>query len=396
MKPAAAFGLSLAARVAYLLFARPAFDGYYWALSSSLVTSGTLALDGVRTARYEPLYPIFLAAARRLTGGSTLGVQLLQCAVASAGAALIFWMARRLANERVAWYAALLYTVHPLLIRHASDLSDSALSTTLLLLFVATFVNAETTAGSLAAGVCLGLTALTRAVVLPVFVLAPIVLAARGARTRAIALAAVAIVTITPMLARDYALTRSILPGRSGVNLFVGNSEYTASLMPEHSPDILQHYADSTSADDAELGRIAWRWMATHPKEMLELKARNLWYFVSPFLVPSRLLLPTTTIALGRDGQVAVDGAPIRPASERIVFTVFSTTLLTLALAGLAARRAAIRDDAILWCAFLSFAAVYALYFPATRYNAPVAFVPLFYAALGIEWCRGAVSSGAQ
>jgi hypothetical protein len=385
MKPAAVFLLSLVPRLAYLLAARPPFEGDYWQLSTSLLSNGTLALDGVRTARYEPLYPLFLAGARAVSGGSMLGAQIVQCAAAATGGVFMFLLARKLAGERVAWYSAFLFAVHPLLIRHTADLSESALTRMLLLVFAAAFVRAETTGMAIGAGVGLGLAALTRAVVLPIAAPAAMVLAGRGSRSRGAWLLAATVVTTTPMLARDYAINGTLLPGRSGVNLFIGNNDYAFALLPEHSPDILQHYADQTSTSDRDLEALGWRWMAEHPVKAMVLKARNFWYFVSPFLVPSRLLLPETTITMGPAGGVAVTGAPLRPASERLLFTGFSTAVLALAAAGILSRRSDLAQDAILWCVFLSFAAVYSLYFPATRYTAAVAFVPIFYAAAGLE-----------
>jgi Dolichyl-phosphate-mannose-protein mannosyltransferase len=401
VKPFAAFLLSLTARAGYLWWQPPGFAGEYWDLSTSLREHGTLALDGVRTARFEPLYPLFLAGARALTHDSVPAVQLLQCGVASLGAVFLFFLASRLANNRVALVASLLFAVHPLLVRHAADLSDSALSTTALLLFICVFVRAGSVAAAASAGACLGLAVLVRSVVLPMAVLAPLLLVAGRRSAHAIALAGAALVVITPMLARDYALSGSIVPPRSGVNLFVGNSEYSAAVLPEHSPDILQHYADRLASDalggmapespgfadraDAVLADLAWTQVKTAPFETIALKLRNVWYFLSPFLVPSHLLLPDTTIALEEAGHVRVERAPIRPPAERMIFTAFSSVVLVMALAGIVIRGRALRRDAVLWCALVTFVVVYSVYFPATRYTAPVVFVAMFYAAVAVD-----------
>jgi hypothetical protein len=403
VKPLGAFFLSWVARLAYLAWRPPAFDGYYWKLSTSLRNTGTLALDGVRTARFEPLYPLFLAGARAVTHDSVFGVQVLQCGVASLGALFLFLAARRLGNERVALIASVLYALHPLLIRHAAELSDSALTTSTMLLFVLAFVYAGA-AGlktSAFAGACLGLTVLTRSVAAPLMVLSPLLLFASRRWMQGIAFAAAALVVITPMLSRDYALTGALVPARSGVNLFIGNSDYTPALLPEQSPDILQRYADQTAAAalpglepdspgfddkaDPVLGTLAWNHIKAHPHEALRLRLRNVWYFLGPFVVPSRLLLMGTTIELGPAGAVRVGNAPLRPLAERAVFTAFSSTIGMLALVGVYVRGRSIARDGVLWCVLATFVAVYSVYFPATRYAAPVAFVSIFYAAVAAE-----------
>ena len=64
---------------------------------------------------------------------------------------------------------------------------------------------------------------------------------------------------------------------------------------------------------------------------------------------------------------------------------VSTVGLLSAAVAGVFLRRREGRTDAILWSILGSFVLVHTVYFPATRYTAPVLFVLLFYAAVGVE-----------
>ena len=64
----ALFATALVPRVLYLVYARPAVENYQWELASSLLTDGSLGIDGLRTTAFEPLYPLFLAASRLLVG----------------------------------------------------------------------------------------------------------------------------------------------------------------------------------------------------------------------------------------------------------------------------------------------------------------------------------------
>ena len=398
----AVFLIALVPRLAYFAWSPPVFAGEYWDLSSSLLDHGTLALDGVRTTRFEPLYPLFIAGARMLTGGNVAAVQGLQIGVASLGAVWLFLLARELAGStRVAWIAVALYACHPLLVRHAADHSDSALMTTAILLFAYAFTRTSTPARAAVAGACLGIATLTRAVALPIIPLAAVVLLTQHMRTPAVVFLLASLAVASPMLVRDYEIRGSLAPARQGVNLFIGNSEYSAAIMPDHSPDILQRYATSLAARelpglapdspvfpdeaDAVLGRLAWEEIARHPLQALALKLRNVWYFFSPFLVPSHELTPDTAIAFGPSGRVTVSNAPLRPLSERVTFAAASCLILVLAIAGVLMRGRALRHDGILWSVLFCFVAVYSLYFPATRYAAPVVFVMLFYAAVGID-----------
>jgi hypothetical protein len=396
------FVLALVPRLLYLLVARPPYDSDYWALSSSLVTDGALALDGVPTTAFEPAYPLFLAAARLLVGDSFLLVQIVQCVVAASGAVFLHRLGARLGgSRRVGTIAAVLYAGYPLLVRHSPDGSDAALMTALLLAFAADYVGAVTPRGAARAGIWLGLAVLTRAMALPLVPLAAAIQWWNGARREAIAVSVAALVVIAPYLVRNYALDGSMLPTRGGVNLFISNSAYTADVFPDYGPDILGEYAWSVLEGsgkaplpgsrtvererDAVWTQLAVEEMKRHPLRTAALKIRNVLYFFSPRLVPYHEPTDTTRILLGDNGQFRVENSPRRRMSHQIIYAVSYTPVLALAIAGAWLRRGDFRRDAILWCIVATFVAVHAVYFPTTRYRVPIEFVLLFYAAVAIE-----------
>jgi hypothetical protein len=162
-------------RLAYLIVAHPLFDNYNVALSSSLLRDGSLSIEGVRTAYYEPLYPMFLAAARLLLRDRTFLVQALQAVVSGLGAVCLYLLAEALTARRaVALLSAALYAAYPLLVWHASAPDESALLSVLMIAFAYSVVKADTTARAAAAGVCLGLAILMRSTALPLLLLAPL------------------------------------------------------------------------------------------------------------------------------------------------------------------------------------------------------------------------------
>jgi glycerol uptake facilitator-like aquaporin len=396
------FLLAFAPRALYLLITRPAFESHYWALSDSLLTNGQLGFDGVKTTAFEPAYPLFLALARTLVGSRMLPVQLVQCAVASLAAVFLYRLATTLTGRwRVGVLSAFLYAAYPLLIRHSADRTDAALMTLVLIAFASEFARAQTPARSALAGAWLGLAVLTRTMTLPLIPLAAMLEWRSHGWREAAVLTLTALVVISPYVVRNYRLNGALVPTRSGLNLFLSNSKYTANVFPEYGPDILEDYAASVveapgvspgpsspvieRAYDALWTRYALEEMRAHPWRTAGLKMRNVLYFFSPRLVPYHEPTAETAIQLAVTGAFAVENSPPRRAIDQIVYAISYTPVLALAVTGAWLRRRDVSRDAILWCVMATFVVVHAVYFPATRYRAPVEFVLLFYAAVTLD-----------
>jgi len=394
-------------RLAYLLIARPAFSGIYWALSEGLLRDGSLAIDRRRTTDFEPLYPIFLAVSRTIVRHDAFLVQLLQVAVAAAGGICFYYLTARLTGRpRTALLAAALYAASPLLVRQAVVLSDSALVTTLLIAFAGAFAGATTVAGAALAGFWLGLAVLTRTVALPLVALGTVLLISDGRHRAALTLFVIAMALVLPLPIRNHLVNGSTWPTRSGLNLFAGNSTYTSTLLPDHTLDTLREQAasvvdarlphSSTIAPesvehvvDTLLTQEAIAYIAAHPIQTMRQKALNVLYFFSPRLVPYRIATPETRLVNGVDGKISVEHTEPRPLVEVIVYAASSSVVLVCAMAGIYFRRRCLSRDAVLWCIALTFVAVNVIYVPATRYRAPMEFVLLFYAAVGLEEFSG-------
>jgi hypothetical protein len=107
-------------------------------------------------------------------------------------------------------------------------------------------------------------------------------------------------------------------------------------------------------------------------------------YFFSPRLVPFHIAGPETRLA-EREGKATVESAETRPLIEIVAYSVSYTPVLVAALFGVYLRRHHFRTDVMLYCVVATFTIVHALYFPATRYRAPVSFVLFFYAAVALD-----------
>lgn len=390
-------------RLAYFVAVQTPFLPFeksaYWGLASSLLLNGSLVDGGNRVTDFEPLYPIFLAATRLLTGDSALIAQMVQAVTASIGTIYLYLLADVLTGRRqIAVIAALLYALDPLLIRQAAAPAESALITTLLIAFTYYFVAGATTAKMALAGTALGLVVLTRMMTLPLAGFAAALLITHRRFRAALALALPLFVLLLPFLIRNWSVNGSLWPTRSGLNLYIGNSPYTAALLPDYDLDILQEQAavivlpfsrdspDFSRAADELLARHALDYIREDPVRSLRHKALNALYFFSPRLVPYYLAGPDTRIVTNQSGHVVVENAERRPAVEHVAYSAFYAPVFLAALAGIYVRRRNLRRDAILWCVVANFVVIYTLYFPATRYRGPMEFVLLLYAAVALEF----------
>jgi hypothetical protein len=230
---------------------------------------------------------------------------------------------------------------------------------------------------------------------------------ADGRRRAAVGLVS-AVVMIVPFALRNHALNGSLLPTRSGINLFVSNSEYV--VMPHHSPDLLEDYAativsrqgldrmpPSPARDRLKnelFTRLAIAQITEDPLRTLRLASRNLLYFFSPRLVPYHERTHETRIVLNPDRTFSVEHAATRPLLHQLAYAIPYGFVIVMTAAAFYLGAADLRRDAILWCIVGTFAVVHMVYFPAVRYRAPMEFVLLFYCAAGLETLLGRRATG--
>jgi uncharacterized membrane protein len=188
----------------YLVVARPPFAPEYWLLADGLLHDGSLAIEGVKTTEYEPLYAIFLAGIRLVARDRLFLVRLLQVAMASTGAIYLYRLAEALTGRaRVAVISAGLYAFDPLLVREAVVHGEATLMIPLLVAFTYYFVMSRTTFGAAVAGVWLGIVILTRSMAVPLVAAGAVLLVADRRYREALALSSAALLVIAPMLARS-------------------------------------------------------------------------------------------------------------------------------------------------------------------------------------------------
>lgn len=220
----------------YLDLARSLADGHGYSLG-----------DGAATAMRVPLYPLLLAA---VTGGERAFAALV--VVQSLIGAGTVWCGARLATR---WFgatagvcAAALLTIYPYYVIHDTALQETSLFTLLTALSVLALLTARER-GSLLfgalGGLALALAVLTRSMLVPFALLAPLWLAlstkGRAARriTTAASCAAALALGLLPWLAYTRSVTGdAVLDTQSGMMFWRGNNPETFSRYPSESMDL--------------------------------------------------------------------------------------------------------------------------------------------------------------
>ena len=211
----------------------------YDELAVHLVAQGQFVLEGQTCSMRPPLYPAFVAAVYACCGlANYQAVRALQAALALATVALVYFLGRRLYGRRVGLWAAGLYCFYPSMLGQANLLMSETLFTfwlVLACLVVARSLERESIGWLGAAGVVIGLAALTRSVLWlfpPVLALYVLVAWKTGFRRRLAAaclMVAAFAATIAPWSIRCSRLegTFVAIDVMGGRNFMMGNYEHT-------------------------------------------------------------------------------------------------------------------------------------------------------------------------
>ena len=146
---------------------------------------------------------------------------LIQIGISALGCPYLYKLSFLLSGERkVAFATLLLYSLCPYLIAKSVESQPIPLFMTLLIASTYHYFKAMDLKHALCCGIAFGLTILTRAMILPAFILGLLVLVVHRRFLSATIILSSAFIITLPYFARNWQLDRSILPTRSGVESF--------------------------------------------------------------------------------------------------------------------------------------------------------------------------------
>ncbi len=374
----------------------------YWHAATGILEEGALSIQGRTSTYVEPLYPLFLAALRFLGGNSIEVVLFAQVLLTSFTNVFFYQLAFSLTgNIRVAGFAATIRAFYPYLIRRALKISVSPLLSFLLLASLYFLTKIPKTRYAILAGIGFGLIVITRSMMLPYAVAVCLFFIFKRQCRNAVLFAFSAMVCIIPMMSYNYKTSGSLLPTRSGLNLFISNCEFTDRIYPRYHPDILLSYAYGLAKK--ELGEDAFKnqkylddffkrkaieFMWHEPLTFLKLKIQNAALFFMPWTLPF-YSLPSASLEIS-DGVFHLQhnslDQPWRMPAFIIIHAFSYGGILIAGFAGFFSRRRFLTF--VEFCMIMLagyFILVYSLYWMSTRFQHQLLFIFIFYAAVWLD-----------
>lgn len=262
---------------------------------------------GIPSVDYEPLYPMIMSIAYKLTGNDWIALTIMQALLHLATSLLVFFLAKNLWNELAGFIAALYHAFYPYLFTYSLSIYDTTLFVFIMVLLIfLTLRDNFKTAHLAGIGICLGLGLLTRGTTLtfipPVLLYVGYTAYKSGIFLdffkKPLIVIIVMIITLSPWCIRNYNYTNSILVSTHGpFGLWQGNNLYSEHYLKNNisldeiyrlnpPPAIYAQYpmeqrmpADAVKVANA-YQKEAQTWIKENPETFIRLailKAQKLW-----------------------------------------------------------------------------------------------------------------------
>jgi 4-amino-4-deoxy-L-arabinose transferase-like glycosyltransferase len=402
-------GVALVLRVGYVLQARandplflaPQMDALYHHQWATAIANG---VEFIHDAYFRaPLYPFLLGAIYKVFGPNLLAARLIQALIGSASCGLLYLLARRLFDEKVARISGLVMAFYPLAIYFDGELLIANLLVFLLLVGFVLFVRSRDLDRQwYLPGLAFGLAAIARPNVLAFIVaLAIWLLLEYQARRwrRAIQFACAVAVMIAPVTIRNYVVSKRLvlIAWQGGTNFYIGNnpeSDGITAVVPGTRKDWWGGYYDTRRLAEQAAGReltgaeIDARWLkqglrfwTEQPVKALGLLARKTYVWLAGL-----------EISNNRSIYFFKRYSFLNYLLFRTGVLKFPLGLLTpLALVGLYFTRKRRRQLMPLYLFFLAFSASFVIFFVTSRYRMPVVVLAIPFAAYAVSRILAAV-----
>jgi 4-amino-4-deoxy-L-arabinose transferase-like glycosyltransferase len=257
----------------------------YWELTQRLVEEGVYSTSGTRSY-WPPGLPLFLYPAVWSVGPDPKVPLVLNIALFTGTAWVVYRLAEVLVNRAAGRFAVLILAVWPNLVLAAQNLHKELLVAFLIPAGLLSYVRAAQTSGRQRAihlalsGVCLGFAALTQpSTLLLGFIFVGYELAVRArafypAVMRLAVVGSVAALTVLPWTVRNYVVHHQFIPINTagGVNFYSANNPKASG---GWIPDEIYMDQRLIDAGEVERNRLSyekgWQWVDDNKKDFLKL-----------------------------------------------------------------------------------------------------------------------------
>lgn len=388
---------------------------------------------GTPDSALPPLYSLALAIVYGVVGRGYVQMALFHTLLDMLSVALLMDIARRLfpdtpfagltIGQWTGIVAGVCMACYPYLVFQSLSAIDTAFWITLLHLFVWLMIllreretfDRRTLLYTLAGGVVLGLSMLTRALLPLLAILVALwFLFRRSLWQNIIRLAIVAVVgvlVVTPWMIRNYTIHETFvtMTTTSGSNFWQGNSRWTVPVLQAGydvqwtAPEDKSYRELSPAEADDELLERSLDYLRQNPDDIPQLlwtKFRVQWSVpITPRYNPQagetfaltdegefRLVTDSGTRLPGVTDANASYNASLMDTVGRPLHVVYFGALLALALLGVLISLRYWREVSLLWFVQLSLTVMYVVFHPSTRYRAPTDPLLFIFSAYALVW----------
>ncbi len=400
-----------------------AYDEY----ALNLLETGAYGREpGVADAGLPPLYSALLAIIYGVFGRHYIAVAVVHIVFDALSIVLLYDISRRLFARHGEWIGALaglFFALYPYLIFQNLTLNDTAIWILLFHLFVWLLillrgreaVDRRTMLIAVAAGFVLGISALARALLPPLALLAVIWfllrLGWRETLLRLLPVAVVSVLALLPWMLRSYRIYDGFVPIalNSGENIYQGNNPFAVDIFRKgYDAQWLPPPLDAPPPDEPlrrndYLADAGWRYLRENPGRIPELLLVKFQVYWNVQVTPLNNLREGEQLGVNDDGELLLisdegshTGVTAANAAyqDDSLFTVVGRNLhivyfgglWLLAIAGLWLSRREWRDVSLLFFVQLSQTFMYLLFHPSTRYRSPTDPLLFLFSAYALVW----------
>jgi 4-amino-4-deoxy-L-arabinose transferase-like glycosyltransferase len=380
----------------------------YDQLAVSIVERGEFGFEpGQLTSLCPPLYPAFLAGVYSVFGVQNYqAVRAMQIVLSLATTSLLYLLARRLYEQRVALAAAAIHCLYPSLVGATNLVLTETLFTLLVcafLVLVERFFATQSPLTVAAAGIVLGLAALTRSVVwlFPPFAFVLLVaFSPQPTFLRRVAASLPLVVgfalTLAPWTIRNTRLQETFITVdvMGGRNVMMGNYEFTPAYRPWAAIEItgeeawhsvlskeIGGLAGKTQGQIDKLAmKYAFSYMLAHPGQTLSRSVAKLFHFWQ---------LERELVADAKQGIWGAFSTPLVVALAAIVMGAYAATMLLGIFGAVLSPPRSLAMHALLLVLVAFVTALHCVAFAHSRYHLPLMPIVILYAAAAWVGRRG-------